>query len=189
VRAMNLLRRVGRNESRGQSMVEFALTAPILMFLLVGTAQVGVLYFTQIGVETAAREGARVAAENPGNTGIFPAPASLPTSHSCSGPGDTILACEAVYNSTNQALGGLIKTSTLVVTLTGSTYPTSSAEAPQCAGPSGISDGVVAVFASYRAPVFIPLLNDIFSDPGQNYRTVSSTVKIRVEPCASTNGQ
>jgi hypothetical protein len=170
-------------------LVEFAFTAPILLFLLVGVAQVGVLYFTQIAVETGAREGARVAAEKPANTALFPATPTLPNSSgsSCS-PADARLACKAVYNSTNKTLGGLITTSNLTVTLTGSTYPTGSGEAGQCPGPVGISDGVVSVFVSYQAPVFIPLLNGVFSDPVQNYRTVSSTVKIRIEPCASTSG-
>ena len=187
MRAVDRFRHADRNGSRGQSLVEFAFTAPILMFLLVGVAQVGVLFFTQIAVATGAREGARVAAENPGNTGMFPAPPSLPTNHSCSSA-DPVYACKAVYNSTNQALGGLITTNNLVVTLTGSTYPAGSSEAPQCTGNRGTSDGVVAVSVSYRAPVFLPLLNGIFSDLGQNYRTVSSTVKVRVEPCESTNG-
>jgi hypothetical protein len=159
-----------------------------LLFLLMGVAQVGVLYFTEIAVETGVREGARVAAEKPGNTGLFPVPPATPISNSCAGSGDTRYACKAVYKSTNQALGGLINTDTLVVTLAGSTYPAGSPPAAQCAGPKGTSDGVVTVFASYQTPVFIPILNGIFSDPGQNYRTVTSTVKIRVEPCESTSG-
>jgi hypothetical protein len=166
--------------------VEFAMTAPILMFLLVGVAQVGVLYFTQIAVATAAREGARIAAENPGNTTLFANPASPGPPVNCSG--SSIYACQAIYNSThNGNYGGLIDpTQFLGVTLTGSVYPGSSPV--QCVSARGTSDGVVTVAVSYRAPVFIPLLNGIFSDQGQNYRTVSTTVSVRVEPCESTNG-
>ncbi len=51
--------------SRGQSLVEFALTLPILLLILVGVLDLGRLYFTYISLTNAAREGARYGAKYP----------------------------------------------------------------------------------------------------------------------------
>jgi hypothetical protein len=46
---------------RAQSMVEFALTAPLLLMLVVGIIELGILFALQIGLANSAREGARAA--------------------------------------------------------------------------------------------------------------------------------
>ena len=53
-------RRIKRRES-GQSIVEFALVLPILLALLCGIIDFGWLYYNQITLNNAAREGARYA--------------------------------------------------------------------------------------------------------------------------------
>lgn len=55
----------------GQGLVEFALTLPLLLLIMVGVLDLGRLSFAAMTVTNAAREGARYGAANPGdNTGI-----------------------------------------------------------------------------------------------------------------------
>jgi Flp pilus assembly protein TadG len=56
-----------KDGSQGQSLVELALITPILMMLLLGATDLGRLYYAQISVANAAREGAMVAADDPGS--------------------------------------------------------------------------------------------------------------------------
>lgn len=51
-----------RATGQAQSMVEFALTAPLLLMLLVGIIELGILFALQVGLANSAREGARAAA-------------------------------------------------------------------------------------------------------------------------------
>ena len=52
----------GRAGERGQAMVEFAVAAPVLVLLLFGIMQFGILFYTYIDLTSATREGARKAA-------------------------------------------------------------------------------------------------------------------------------
>jgi hypothetical protein len=61
-RRLSLLR-----DSRGLSAVEFALLCPVLFGFIIGTAQIGILYFANAGLRSAVEEGARTA-------GVFPRP-------------------------------------------------------------------------------------------------------------------
>jgi Flp pilus assembly pilin Flp len=51
-----------RQDRRGASAAEFALLLPVLLLILVGTIQYGVMMFTYNSMLTAARAGARIAA-------------------------------------------------------------------------------------------------------------------------------
>ena len=51
-----------RNRQEGQALVEFAILLPILLLLLLGILQFGVVFNNYIQVTSAAREGARKAA-------------------------------------------------------------------------------------------------------------------------------
>ncbi len=51
--------------SRGQSLVELALTLPLLLLILLGVIDLGRIYFSYITVVNAAREGARYGAGHP----------------------------------------------------------------------------------------------------------------------------
>ncbi len=62
-------RRTSQNISRerGQSLVEFALTLPILLLLVLGTIDLGMGFRTYIALTNAAREGARWVTVYPGD--------------------------------------------------------------------------------------------------------------------------
>ena len=57
---MKSLSKLSKNE-KGQSMVEFALVFPILILLVLGIIQFGIIFSAQISLTHAAREGARAA--------------------------------------------------------------------------------------------------------------------------------
>jgi len=54
-----------RAHSRGQSLVEFAITLPILLIILAGVLDLGRLYYVYVAVTDAAAEGASYAAIKP----------------------------------------------------------------------------------------------------------------------------
>lgn len=58
-------------QHRGQSMVEFALILPILLLLLTGIVDFGLLLHDQLKVSEAAREGARTAALGGNNANVY----------------------------------------------------------------------------------------------------------------------
>ena len=53
-------RQAGRARHRGQSLVEFALILPTMLLMLVGLIDFGFLFYTNMTLEYASREGARV---------------------------------------------------------------------------------------------------------------------------------
>jgi hypothetical protein len=63
---MNRLHSLLRDR-RGLSAVEFALVCPVLFAFLIGTAQVGILYFANAGLRNSVEEGARI-------VGVYPRP-------------------------------------------------------------------------------------------------------------------
>jgi Flp pilus assembly protein TadG len=56
--------RLRRRHTRGQSLVEMALLAPVLLILLLGTLQVAYLGYGAVTLDTAAREAGRIASVN-----------------------------------------------------------------------------------------------------------------------------
>lgn len=58
---MSRLFRLQKNE-KGQTLVEFALVLPVLLLLLLGIIQFGIIFSAHIAITNAAREGARIAA-------------------------------------------------------------------------------------------------------------------------------
>jgi Flp pilus assembly protein TadG len=178
-----------KGASRGQAVTEFALIAIVLVMLLIGAAQLATIYYALVSVDTAAREGARVASEQPGNTTLFSSPNSpgSPGSHTCTTGAGQPNACKAVFNSTRKSLGGIINANNMDATLTGSTYPSVTATTCPQTG-TGTSDGLVTVAVSYDAPIFLPIIGPMLSTNGTNHHTVKASVQIRVEPCINTNG-
>ena len=87
------LRRAVRSRPRAQSLVEFALILPILLLLIGATLDLGRLYYSQITVTNAAREGALMASQDP-------------SSYSAGDPcaDDNLVVCRAV----NEATGSFV---------------------------------------------------------------------------------
>jgi len=57
----------GSGRERGQSLIELALAVPLLMLILLGTIDLGRMYFDYIQIRSAVIDGALYAARNPGN--------------------------------------------------------------------------------------------------------------------------
>jgi Flp pilus assembly protein TadG len=57
-----------RRSERGQSAVEFALVIPVMLLFLFGIFQIGITYFNNESISTAARDGARAGAIRTGMT-------------------------------------------------------------------------------------------------------------------------
>ena len=57
---------------------------------------------------------------------------------------------------------------------------------PSCTTSSVPDGSYVSVTVSYRVPVFVPFTGRILADTGQSYRTVTSSLTMRLEPCSIT---
>ena len=55
------LRNLFKRKEKGQSFVEFALVLPILILLVLGIIQFGIIFYGQVTITSAAREAARMA--------------------------------------------------------------------------------------------------------------------------------
>jgi Flp pilus assembly protein TadG len=124
---------------RGQAMVETALAAPFVLLLLAGGAQIASISYGQVTIDTAAREGARVATEHPvtaltnSSTGVSFFSSSGSTSYTCNGVGDPNIVCQAVYDSPG-LLQSMFDKSKFTVVIT--------ANVPQARAPQPAFDGV-----------------------------------------------
>ena len=72
-------------DQRGQDLVEFAIALPVLLLLLLGIMEVGVLIFSYSSIANAAREGARYGSVHPITADATPRKCTAP-------PGDSITA-------------------------------------------------------------------------------------------------
>lgn len=66
---------------RGQSLVELAIVIPLLLLLLMGTVDVGRIYFTYIALEEAAQEGSIYASYDPTATDAISARVRTSSNH------------------------------------------------------------------------------------------------------------
>lgn len=89
----------------GQAMVETALLAPFLLLLMLGGMQVAYLGYAAVSIDTAAREGARVAVES-APTALTFTNGTNPSSYTCAADPstDSNPVCQAVANN-----AGLLK--------------------------------------------------------------------------------
>jgi PKD repeat protein len=125
--AIRLLRTVKRHRarlSRGQSLVEFAIVLPVMLFLLLIVVDFGRIFASYIEISNASREGAAYAAGTPGNaTGIHAQAVSEMNSQNQAGQG-ALTVTETCANSAGNSInctsagGGSGTGNTITVTAT-----------------------------------------------------------------------
>lgn len=195
--------RRGRRRHQGQSLAELSLVAPLLILLLLAAGQFGAILFGAISLDTATRDGARAAAQQPYGSGAFSGAPNMTNCTPVSAGANPV--CQAVC----EAAGGKPATvpspsctgAGLTINVTGITVNCTSYTATGCTNPSpifapctsswpnGIRDGYISVTATYEAPIFIPILGGMLADKGNSsVRTLQETVTTRVEPCSITQG-
>ena len=176
--------RPDRGRRSGQALVEFALASVVLATLVCGAGQVGAIVFTQLNVDNASRDAARIAAVEPDTSGAY-GPAGTPhmTAVTCSAPSPNPV-CNAAWN----AAGGL-SASNLTVTIAAA----SNVNYGTCASSNGqpnTYDGYVNVTVVTHTPIFVPFVDRIFANPaGSGTRTLTSTTVMRIATCPITNGK
>lgn len=179
MRTVNRPRRRQHRGGIGQSLVEFALVAPILLVLIVGSAQIGALVYGGISVATAAQAAVRMASQQPIGSGAYVvsgASAAVGPGATCPASGNPV--CAAV----SQAKGLLTAVNTTVAP---GTVPGAGTACP----PRSVGDGYITVTVAVNVPIFVPILNSILANTRDgSYRTMSDTVTARVQPCTLTNG-
>jgi hypothetical protein len=182
-----MMRRTGLRRrhrlTRGQALVETALIAPLLIFLIGGAGQFAVLVYSQLQIDTATREGARVASTQPNNSGAFvhASPAAAPTVCPIGGttPDPSKPICDAVWSS----VGDFPNPHQFTI----SVAPLSAPGSPSaCPSPSFLGDGYLSVSVSYNSAIVVPLMNTLFGTSGGSSRTLTATEVIRVNPCGVT---
>lgn len=92
-----------RGRSRGQSLVEFALVAPLFFLLLFGSIEAGRFIFYYEVLSNASRDGARYAIVNGANSLDCPTGPPAPKSRACDTTGEDVV--DAVRNSAAGVLG------------------------------------------------------------------------------------
>jgi Flp pilus assembly protein TadG len=157
-----LRRRRSPDASRGQALVEFALVLPILVLILLGIMQFGLLFWTQITLTQVARDTGRWAATQTAcvqGTGANQADVV--------GEGKAIAGQSALFGFGGPADADLVVT------------PTWSTGTP-CPPLNNATAEWVFVKMAYRVDVFLPLAADTCSPVCQ--RTLTTDVQFRMEP-------
>lgn len=169
-----------RHGADGQSLVEFALIAPVLVVLIVAAAQIAAILYAGITVASAAHDAATVASEQPIGSTAYKSVAGVVSI----GPGATCpSASNPVCKAVTQSEGLLSAAATQV--------SPGSALGIGTGCPSGsVPDGYVTVTVSDDVPIFVPFVNNLLANSaGATVRTISTTVTMRVEPCSMTNAK
>ena len=144
-----------RPRSRGQSIVELALILPVLMLLVAATLDLGRIFYSQITVSNAAREGAVEASSNP---------TSFIADTACNTTTNRVM-CRVI----NEAKGSFVTVSTSDVAMTCS---------PSCTSGSGHT-ATVTVTGHFR--LLTPLMAAFTGGQDLTFRS-SAAVQIATPP-------
>jgi TadE-like protein len=136
---------------RGQSLVEFALVLPVLLLLLGGAVDLGRLFYAQVAISNAAKEGAFFGASNP----------------TCDQPKAGCVDPGTVSWHIDQETAGLTPLSYTVECL----HLGASVGMSSCA-----EDDIYRVSLSYAFHLATPLLSGIFGSSVQLHATASAVV-------------
>ena len=154
---MQVLRRAG-----GQSLAEFALIAPLLVLILFGIIELGIIINVYIGMTNSAREAARAGA-------IFQYTGAAPLSGDTSAVGTIDTARQAYVSAMiAETLNPIVDPATIAVTT--SYTPT----APLATNPYRAGD-TLAVMIEHPHQLFFGIL-------GPQQITIKATSTMRIEP-------
>lgn len=108
-RARARLAKQRRRSEAGAAAVEFALVLPLLAMLLIGTVTVGLAYSNHVALTNAVREGARLGASAPANSGWAQSVIDQTTSTyaDANNPLQTSDVCAGLYQSDGTLVTGL----------------------------------------------------------------------------------
>ncbi len=169
---LNLLRfRSSRNRhSRGQALVEFALVLPLLVLIMTGVMQFGLLFWTQITLTQIARDTGRWVASQ-----TWPCDAGLDA-----GTANAAVAAQANLIANRSTLFGWGASDQLTVSALTWTEVTRGPGATEAECPPIDNTHVwnVAFQINHTVPVFMPLI----ADDGCSCRAMHSGVQFRMEP-------
>ena len=150
---------VQRRTSRGQALVELALILPVLLVLFASALDLGRLFYSQITVTNAAREGAIEAARSA---------SSFQANQPCNATTNRVV-CAAV----TEAAGGFVNVAPTDVSLTCSTSP--------CPPATPVMGNTVSVRVQGHFSLLTPLLSVFFG--GQSITFASTaTAQLRIPP-------
>ncbi len=144
-----------RNKQSGQALIELALVAPILILMLAGLVQFGLIFETQIGINNAIREAARRAA-----TFATPDQATAQSNATWAlGQAQSLLGNSQNHDASFDLIEVCIGPS--------ASKPTD---------PSGTAQVFVQVKSAYRHPLFLPIVDLILDtiDGSSDRRLLSS---------------
>lgn len=206
-----------KSRRHGQSLAEMAMLLPVFIVLIGGAGQVGVIMFGNIAADTAARDAARYAAQYPIGSGAFSCDGGG-NCQGQTVAGDAINGCNPLSQTASNIVcretavsagtqGGnsspvMLNVIGICGTIAGQTNACPATSVATISNSTckygGVPDGsnsgltppvtTVTVRVSYSAPIFIPFIGNLLSDPGVNTKTVYATVVQRIQPCSMTNG-
>lgn len=175
---------------RGQALLELAVLLPLLLALGLGAAQLGVILYTNVNVDGAARDAALATSANPITSQAYSYDSTA--NETSGGPGMTCSAaspgagnpvCRAWATSQSSL-------SSLAVIVDCGEYDGGSCPTVSVSGDCPPASSWVTVQARATVPIFVPLVGGLLASGGAGgQRTVTDTVTMRVEPCGITTGR
>jgi Flp pilus assembly protein TadG len=154
MRTVSFRRPPGRPRTRGQSLAEFALVFPVLMVVIGGIIQFGIIFWGQNTLNQIVRDAGRYAV----------------TERDCSGPSQADVLTKIDSVASGSSFAGTITTKTLVMPTTAAPDPISDA----CPPASNNRQVWLRITVQAQVPIFFPLV------PGNG--NISSTALFRMEP-------
>jgi len=160
-----------RRSRRGQSLVEFAMVAPLFFLLVFGITDYGRLFFTQLTMQYALREAGRYAVTGQKKNGVNPATNSNYT------------RCESIKAIAQQYASGLLPDSSSV---TVRAYDSQGhLDADHCAG---LPNETVVVSLTSQLRLITPLIGKFFPQVnGQGVYTFTVSTSFKNEPFDISN--
>jgi PKD repeat protein len=153
--------------SRGQAIVELALILPVLLILLASALDLGRLFYSQITVNDAAREGVLEASRNP---------TSYIANTACTSANKD--ANRIMCRTINEAKGGFVEVTPADVTLTCSTTP--------CPPTTAVLGNTISVKVTGHFRLITPLLAVFFGGQAIDFSSTSSAQLLSVPVTAVT---